>query len=265
MYPYFQNKKGQFVVPIWEVVSPHHYGDEHIPQIIKNQPMKEVIRDYWRQEEGYGVLALANASTYLPNNKFCMSEDELMFMLESPLFLEGLKKLQEKFNLPFYNKIVKIKKELKKGNLTLHTFDPLEDFSQKQCVALFCTLKNGSEGFIQRNGSLGTLSKATLFENPQDAVAEIGRRGVYMEYDDIQSVWVNITVSELGPMIKSPAGDPTTDYTNSSIEKVSAFAQRQKIVEALKTASVEQLSKAYEELTGSKWGEETLRSSKKKM
>ena len=267
MYPYFKNEKGQFIVPYWDIVNLYFFDEKNIPAIVKQQPIKKIGEYTWCTYEGYGVLGLTNASNYLPAQKLAMTEQELQGLLNNNDLLTGLKTLTTNKGqpTPFYKRIVKVNTMLKKEAWTLHLFDPMQEFSEKGCVALFCTKKDGTEGYVQKNGQLGPLSKAVLFENERDAQANIQRSSMYTGLGKVQAVMLNVSVAGLGNMLINPNPyDDETDFANTSINTIDAYAQKKKIKDALKMASVEQLEEAYKVLSGKEWGEEVSPSTPKK-
>ena len=267
MQVYFKNKNNQFIIPVWGYVLDQKTKEfpYELPSGITSQP-KFKPHDY-SKDLGYRILALSTATSSLDPSRLCMTEKELMDSLNNRDLTDGLRELAklDPVNKTQYLKFRAIQKGLRDETLTLHTFNPLLAFSQTECVALFCSQKDGTEGYIQRDGSLGTLSKALVFESQQDAQKDINRRNVFERYKDIQMVNLNMAVSSLGErIVNKKAWHSQTDFSRSSIHDVDALAQKNKIKQALEQASIEQLQEAYRALSGQEWGEEVSPSTPKK-
>ena len=264
-YVYFKTDKEQFVVPVWAVIpheKAHLLPSKHDQEIVAKQPLKEG-RDFtrWSTYKGYGILDLATASNFLKSEMLSMTEKDLRDMLDNTDLIRVLKTN----NNPSYKKIMQVKKRLKDGTFTINTFDPLSDFAEKKCVALFCTMKDGTEGYVQKSGSLGPLSKALLFESERDARASVNRQSIYYSYDGLQLVNLSVSVESLGERIENTKARSGTDFNKTSIFGVGALATKKKIQDALKHASLDQLAEAYKQLTGESWGEIKQEAPKRKM
>lgn len=262
-YPYFKNIKGQFLVPIWGIIplSEGQLASED-RDVIGKLPEKE-LGYFWNKKKGYGVFDLSSASNSLPVDRLTMTEEEVNNFLGNDELIKTIKK----YDKNSYKKIVRIKNGLKNKTITRHEFDPLYDFAERECVALFCTMKDGREGYIQKNNTLGVLSKALLFESEKDAQATINRQaGLGYAADSFQIVNISAAVKSLGAKINSNKQNAApTDFNKTSIFAVGALAQKKTIQDALKMASVEQLASAYKELTGEEWGVKPSEPPKRKM
>lgn len=270
MHVYLKTDKDQFLIPVWNYVNESYVTKLAIPEIIRKQPLERM--NNYSDAKGYRIFGLTTASSSLDPSQLCMTEQELVDTVNNDDLSKAVKELlgtpSYGYSSNNYKKIMRVKKGLLDGSLKICTFDPLFEFSQSECVALFCTLKDGSEGYIGRDGSLGTLSKALTFESEKDALRDINRRNMYSSYKSMQTVRLNINVSGIGSKIdNAKAWRDEIDFSKTSIYAIDALAQRNKIKDALKQASLEQLREAYESLSGQVWEENNSSkpASKKKM
>lgn len=250
---YFTNKEGQFLVPCWSVL-------DIKPQMVQGKaydairalPYGEYLKNDWRPTMGFKMVGFRRLTNALDPNRLEVSEKEFNAYFENPALIKALKMLRKEVGscgiIDFAQRYQQLKNGLASGAYTAHHFSPLEQFSQTQAVALFCTLKDGEEGYINKKGQLGALSSALIFQNEKDAQAVINRSSVCSIYSEVQMVKLCVSVQELGPRVQSQHAHIRTDFSKSSIMDINALAEKKSIEQALALANYEQILQAYERL-----------------
>lgn len=144
---------------------------------------------------------------------------------------------------------------------TRHHFSPVHDFAVSTSFAFYCCTKNGQEGYLDKNGSLGPLSKAQTYDNEMEMHAAMSRQSTFRYYDQLQIVNLSMAVTGLGDLVSCPRNlnGQVANFTNAAIYDVGAYVQKRAIEDALKQASFEQIEQAYKSLT------QTTQSTKRKM
>lgn len=146
-------------------------------------------------------------------------------------------------------------KKMSAQNLTLQAFSPLDAFAQNDAFAVFCRMKfhgNIREGYVvDKNGALGPLSRALLFESMAAVEQAVKRwRNTFQTLPQVQVVNLKMQVASLGPVLPTlGAGGyyaANLDLDHSVIHEIGAQLQRKAIEQALDTASVEQIEQALE-------------------
>lgn len=151
-------------------------------------------------------------------------------------------------------KIQKMQKNIKNDLWSLPEYSAIDSFAQAPSFALFTRFTNGKEGFMDKHGDLGPLSKAQTYDSEEDVLSSLRRLSMFRYIAKMQLVKLNVTVVGLGDTVTSPHykggkswhGD--IDLTGATIYEVGALLQRQAIENALSQASREQLDEAYKKL-----------------
>ena len=151
-------------------------------------------------------------------------------------------------------KIQKMQKNIKNGLWSLPQYSAIDSFAQAPSFALFTRFTNGKEGFMDKHGDLGPLSKAQTYDSEEDLHSSLRRLSMFRYIAKMQLVKLNMSVVGLGDTVTSPhykggkswQGD--IDLNGATIYEVGALLQRQAIENALSQASREQLDEAYKKL-----------------
>lgn len=239
--PYFTNDKGQYYIPCWDVIEKSELKgvDDETVAIITALPYITVNRGYWRNAEGYRVLSLLPAKNFLEVNNLTIPENDLKAYLNNDQLIQALKGVYKVNKNALTKKLETLKKDMDKGRLTLNMFDAVTEFGEGDCVALFCATEK-EEGFIQKNGDLGPLSKAMIFNNQRDAESAVRRISAFGHYNQFQVVKIEMRVSEVGSIIQNTIGQ-TSHLSTSVIASVESAVQKKALQEALEQVSRDEI------------------------
>lgn len=243
-FPYFTNDKGQYYVPCWEVIESLYGVDDHDAKIIQSLPLVTIKRNGWFKVSGHRILSLHSAKNFLEVNNLRVSQSELDAQLNNTDLLQALKGVYKSTKSPLAKKISTLKNDLEKGRLKLNMFDAVSEFGEGDCVALFCATEN-EEGFIQKNGDLGALSKAMIFNNERDAQSAVKRISAFYRYSQFQVVKIEMRVSEVGNIIENPQG-LNSSLGTSVIASVESAVQKKALQEALEQVSRDEIEQELE-------------------
>lgn len=240
-FPYFTNDKGQYYIPCWDVIEKSDLRgvDEKSAAIITALPYVTVKRGYWREAEGYRVLSLLPAKNFLEVNNLSISENELNAHLSNDQLIQALKGLYKTSKIALAKKLQTLKADVEKGRLKLNMFDAVAEFGEGDCVALFCATEK-QEGFIQKNGDLGSLSKAMIFNNERDAESAVRRISAFGYYSQFQVVKIEMRVAEVGSIIQNTIGQ-TSHLSTSVIASVESAVQKRALQNALEQVSRDEI------------------------
>lgn len=238
-FPYFTNDKGQYYIPCWDVIESLDGVEDAHAQVIKSLPVVTVKRNYWANVKGYRVLSLLAAKNFLEVNQLSIQENDLNAYLTNDGIIQALKNVYKATKNPVAKKIQTIKTGLEKGTLSLNRFDAVTEFGEGDCVALFCATKN-QEGFIQKNGDLGALSKAMIFNNERDAESAVKRISAFARFSQFQAVKVEMRVAEMGKIIQHSHGQESFLGT-SVIASVESAVQKKALQQALEQVSRDEI------------------------
>lgn len=253
-FPYFTNDKGQYYVPCWEVFESLKGVGANDAEIIKSLPVVTIKRNGWFKVSGHRILSLHPAKNFLEVNNLRVSQSDLDAHLNNHELIQALKGVYKSTKNPLAKKIQTLKNDLDKGRLKLNVFDAVSEFGEGDCVALFCATEH-QEGFIQKNGELGALSKAMIFNNERDAESATKRISAFYQYSQFQAVKVDMRVSGMGKIIQNSHGQASFLRT-SVIASVESAVQKKSLQDALEQVSrdeiEEELKKRNQEETSTK-------------
>lgn len=236
-FPYFTNDKGQYYIPCWDVIESLEGVPETHAQIIRSLPVVTVERSYWTDVQGHQVLSLLPAKNFLDVNKLSIQEAEMKAYFNDDM-LQALKAVYKATKNPVAKKLQTITSGLDKGLLTRNMFDAVSEFGEGDCVALFCADKD-KEGFIQKNGDVGALSKAMIFNNERDAESAVNRLSAFWRFSQFQIVKVEMSVAKLGGIIEIAYGESCLD--TSVIASVESAVQKKSLQRALEQVSRDEI------------------------
>lgn len=278
--PYFVDEKNRKSVPVyiplvcetvlgaWE----SQYADT--PKIIEaiatvrkqpRVPLTSVGMRIYRLKQYYAGDELAYAAVVpdtfgnvLRNNNLKVTATDLTDTLNNTelgkaiLTLVRLSSSSQPFNDECRPALLRMHKGLGSGSWRVEPFSPLEMFAQTQSFALFTRFHNGNEGYLDKNGSLGPLSKAQTYDSEEELLSALRRHTVFHYIGKMQVVKLNMQVTGVGNEVVSPMYNGNTysrvDLTGSTIHEVAAMVQKRAIEQALEHASREQLDEAYKKL-----------------